>query len=609
MSSPSTLELQRRATWTDGGPTPSARHERPPAPRPAPRPHSARRERAGVAVGLVLIAVVYLVNLSGWPAFADDEGTYYSQAWAVQHLGTLAPYTYWYDHPPLGWLQLAAFTWLPDMLVPAGSSLLAGRIVAVGYAVATALLVYMLGRRLRLAVGWALAAMLFWALSPLTVFEGRQVLLDNVALPWLVGAFVLALNRGRHLGKHMLAGLCFGIAVLSKETMLIFGPALLVAVWQSAYRPTRSFAVLGFSILTTMTGAMYLAYAAVRRELFPGPDHVSLYEALRFQMADRPGSGFVLDADGPPSGAYDTLTSWLDADPYLLVCGVAAAVVALLVRRLRPIGVAVLTAVLVALRPDGYLPGMFVIAMLPFCSLAVAGLLDLVWKRARAVSAARTRMALTATLLLLVAAAAAAALSEWRYTYEVIWTRDDNSVHQQTLERVAATVPQESVLVVDNTMWNDLVDAGRDPDDVVWFYKVDSDTEVTATLGGDRYGVDYLLWSPRHMSEMGPIVQDAYDNSDVVWAIGSGQERVELRQVVAREDEELAQRSLERQDLALEGRAQERSLALPSQYDPDLTNAQVEGIRVDQETMTVPEIAEKYGTAPAVVTEILSGRG
>ena len=40
--------------------------------------------------------------------FFDDEGTYASQAWSVTHLRALAPYTYWYDHPPLGWLVLSA---------------------------------------------------------------------------------------------------------------------------------------------------------------------------------------------------------------------------------------------------------------------------------------------------------------------------------------------------------------------------------------------------------------------------------------------------------------------------------------------------------------------
>ena len=50
----------------------------------------------------------HAVGFTRSPMFFDDEGTYASQAWSVTHLRALAPYTYWYDHPPLGWLVLAA---------------------------------------------------------------------------------------------------------------------------------------------------------------------------------------------------------------------------------------------------------------------------------------------------------------------------------------------------------------------------------------------------------------------------------------------------------------------------------------------------------------------
>ena len=45
------------------------------------------------------------------PTLVDDEGTYTAQAWAIEHWHTLAHYTYWYDHPPIGWLVIAAWTW------------------------------------------------------------------------------------------------------------------------------------------------------------------------------------------------------------------------------------------------------------------------------------------------------------------------------------------------------------------------------------------------------------------------------------------------------------------------------------------------------------------
>lgn len=562
--------------------------------------------RALVGVSLLVIAVVYLVNISGWPEFTDDEGTYYSQAWAVQNLQALAPYTYWYDHPPVGWLQLAAFTWLPEALLGSGGALVAGRVVAVGYAVATALLVYMLARRLDMARGWALATMLVWALNPLSLYWGRQVLLDNVAMPWLVGAFVLAFNYKHHLGKHMLAGLCFAVAVLTKETTLIFAPALLLAVWQSSFRPTRKFAAVGFSVITALTGAMYLAYAAIRSELLPGDDHVSVFAAVQFQLSSRAGSGFILDPATADGGAYGTLLGWLDQDPYLLVGGMAAAVVALLVRRLRPIALVVVLAFLVALRPDGYLPGMYVVAVLPFCALALVGLVDLVWKRTHRLQRHALRVGAGAAVVGVAAVAGTVALDDHRGAYAVAFTADLTRVHGEALEAVRAEVPQDAVVVVDNSYWNDLVADGRDTDDVIWFYKVDSDPEITEAVGNYE-GIDYLLWTLESMKDMAPIVKAAYDSSDLVWTGGEGGERVELRKVVTaaeQEERDAAEASIARQDLAMELRALQLFFAAPSDYD-GLTNGQVEAIVSDSEGLSVAELADSYGTTTETVDEIL----
>ncbi len=583
-------------------PTPVA-----PSPRPrAPRLDAALLWRAAVGAGLLVVAVAYLVNISGWPEFSDDEGTYFSQAWAVQNLQALAPYTYWYDHPPIGWLQLAAFTWLPEALLGSGGALVAGRVVAVGYVVATALLVYMLARRLEMARGFALATMLLWALNPLSLYWGRQVLLDNVAMPWLVGAFVLALNYKHHLGKHMLAGLCFAVAVLTKETTLIFAPALLLAVWQSSYRPTRKFAAVGFSVITALTGAMYLAYAAIRSELLPGDDHVSVFAAVEFQLSAREGSGFIFDPATADGGAYGTLMGWLDQDPYLLVGGIAAAVMALLVRRLRPIALVVVLATLVALRPDGYLPGMYVITVLPFCALALVGLVDLTWKRTRRLQGDALRVGAGAAVVGVAAVAGTVALDDYRGAYAVAYTEDLTRVHGEALEAVSAEVPQDAVVVVDNSYWNDLVADGRDIDDVIWFYKVDSDPEITEAVG-DFEGIDYLLWTRESMGNLAPIVKEAYDSSDLVWAGGEGNERVELRKVVTEAEQEArdaAEASIARQDFALEMRALELYLAAPSDYD-GLTNGQVEAIVADSEELSPAELADNYDTTTETVTEIL----
>ena len=86
---------------------------------------------------LILTATLRLINLTGSPGRLDDEGTYMAQAYAVAEWGELAHYTYWYDHPPAGWLQLALWTMIsgPDF---GGNAVAAGRYLMVIVAVITA---------------------------------------------------------------------------------------------------------------------------------------------------------------------------------------------------------------------------------------------------------------------------------------------------------------------------------------------------------------------------------------------------------------------------------------------------------------------------------------
>ena len=144
-----------------------------------------------VAALLALVAVVLGTGIERYPALSDDEGTYVAQAWAVVAEGSLAHYTYWYDHPPLGWLQLAAAGWLLDPIL-SGPAVVEGRRLMLLPALVSCGMLYMLARRLGLARGFAAAAVLLFALSPLSVSFLRMVYLDNIALPWILAAFVLA---------------------------------------------------------------------------------------------------------------------------------------------------------------------------------------------------------------------------------------------------------------------------------------------------------------------------------------------------------------------------------------------------------------------------------
>ena len=134
------------------------------------------------------------VGMSRMPLPVDDEGTYMAQAWAVQVRHTLTPYTYWYDHPPVGWIQLAGWTFVTHAFSGSTLAVVAGRRIMLLYALVDAALLYLIARRLRLSRLWASVAVLAFALSPLAVDYQRMVYLDNLAMPWLLAAFALALD-------------------------------------------------------------------------------------------------------------------------------------------------------------------------------------------------------------------------------------------------------------------------------------------------------------------------------------------------------------------------------------------------------------------------------
>ena len=135
------------------------------------------------------------------PTLVDDEGTYTAQAWAIEHWHTLAHYTYWYDHPPVGWVQIAGWTWLTGAFERNGLSAMAGREAMAVAKVVSLGLVFLLARRVGMNRVFAAVAVVLFGLSPLAMEFSRSVYLDNVAVPWLLAAFVVATLAAAEPGR------------------------------------------------------------------------------------------------------------------------------------------------------------------------------------------------------------------------------------------------------------------------------------------------------------------------------------------------------------------------------------------------------------------------
>ncbi|HEY6647256.1 MAG TPA: DUF4397 domain-containing protein [Mycobacterium sp.] len=479
---------------------------------------------------LILTATLRLVNLTGSPARLDDEGTYMAQAYAVAEWGELAHYTYWYDHPPAGWLQLALWTVLsgPDF---GGNAVAAGRYLMVIVAVITAALLWALARRIEMSRWASAAAVAVFALSPLAISLSRTVYLDNLATAWVLCALVVLCSPRYRLSAMFGAATCFGIAVLTKETMLLLLPMFAWLVWTRTAPATRRYALAVFVAVFGVVVSTYVLTAVLRGELVPGPGHVSLWDGIRFQLRDRAAGGAL---DDPNSLNRQTVDQWLRLDPALPCLAGPIALAALFVKRLRPFAVGLVILIATILRP-GYLPAPFILAALPLIALLAAGTGEVVLRylfRTGAqplVGLRRFRVPALAAGALIVSIA----VSLWLPTYHRLIESDDDAAMRLAQHWIEQNVPKTDRLIVDDALWLDLIRDGRDRRNVVWAYKVDTDEQVQGWAPDGWTDYDWVVSRASLRVNMRPngVFADAVAHSQPAATFGSGVERVEVLRV------------------------------------------------------------------------------
>ncbi|MDU0367179.1 glycosyltransferase family 39 protein [Microbacterium sp. KSW4-17] len=499
-------------------------------------PHARRRvpawrSRLGDALWLLppllLGLLVNGANLGGSPQRIDDEGTYAAQAWSIGNLGELTHYTYWYDHPPLGWIQIAAWAGLTDAWNRYDVAVIAAREAMLVASAIAAVLLWFLVRRIGFARLTASVAVALFLLSPLAVQFHRQVYLDNIATAWLLAALLLAMSRRAQLAGYIGAAAAFGVAVLTKETYLLALPLVAWFMWRGADRTTRRYTLSVAAAVLGLIGLTYVALAAVKGEVMPAAGRVSLWDGLAFQLASREGSGSLFD---PESLMARTVGLWWQLDAVLIVTALAAAVAALLVRRLRPWAVTLLALTAFMFR-GGYLPVPYVIMLLPFATIVVAGMGQLAVEALRAHGVLRRLGGVAVASGLVVAVIAAGPL--WAAQLRGFLLADLDRPLRDAESWMTQNAPADSRMLVDDAMWVDLVRAGFERENVVWYYKADTDSDVQELAPDGWRDYDYVITtdSMRTFPTEFPTVRQAIENSAVVASFGEGAQKVEVRLV------------------------------------------------------------------------------
>ncbi|MEV1144653.1 glycosyltransferase family 39 protein [Micromonospora sp. NPDC049799] len=486
---------------------------------------------------LALVGAVHAVGMANFPGYVDDPGTYLSQAWAMRYEGELSPYSYFYDHAPAGWIQIAAWAALTNGFDRYDSAIAFGNECMLIARVVSAGLLYLLGRRLGFGRVPASVAVLLFGLSPLAVVYGRWTFLDNLVTPWLLLAFVLAYSPRRSIAAGIGAALAFGMAALTKETTLLLLPAFGWALLQNTDRRNRPQVLVTAAFAGILLMAMYPLFALFKGELLPGEGHNSLLGTAQWQLDGRASSGSVLDAG---SATHQQVLNWLQYDHWLPLLGLAAIPLALLVRRLRPAALALVIGWLVLVR-GGYVPFMHVINLLPWSALLVAGVIAALagspglvptgWLRRRAEQRFGYGFRVTLAGLLVLGLAGVAAV-HWTPELRRMMTVAEQPPLRSATEWVARNVPRDKTLVVHDAIWTDLVHHyGYDPRPVI-VYKLDTDPAVQATVKR----VDYLVvpdWYYRtaDAAEKYPTLMEARKHAVQVASFGTGDDRVRVLRV------------------------------------------------------------------------------
>jgi endo-1,4-beta-D-glucanase Y len=514
-------------------------------------------EGAWVALILLVAGLVHGINMFRFPYYESDEGTYMAQAWAVAENGALSHYTYWYDHAPIGWMQIALWAKLTGGFHTFGSTVDSGRALMLLLQLSSTLLLYKIARGLMRSVTVASIASLLFALSAYGLHYHRRVLLDNFAAFWLLAAIAPLAGERVTLRRVWFSAFAMAMSVLSKEVTVVLIPVLVYMVVVRTHSSHRWFATAGWIALTGSMISGYILLAVLKHELLPAPvlpdgskAHVSLIETLQFQAARGKDSG-IRDLD---SRFWTIARDWARDEPALTVPGtVAGALLLLLGWRFRMGVVLGGSTVLfwLFLGRGGEVLDFYLVPLLPILALNVAIVVGFLADGAQRIAARRHRYAGRAARILQVGAVAASVVVSFGgYTSPhlgladdsmVPWTANPTSAQREGVDWIQRNVAPDAKLVIDGSIWTDLQApaSGETPmTNAHWFWKVAQDPAIGGEVFHDRWqNIEYLVVTPqmiRDSQAMGfAIINDAIINSTPIERFDTGSWAIEIRWVHA----------------------------------------------------------------------------
>ena len=394
-----------------------------------------------------------------------DEGIYVAQAWWIVHYGHLGPYTYWYDHFPLGWAQIGLWQLVVGPIRFFDEAVLSARVFMGIILGGTTTLLYLLTERVTKSKASSLLSAIIFITSALTLTFGRMVLLDNLAIFWLLLSLLVLLREPTKLKNLMISSVCLALAILSKESILFVIPPYLFAVFYYNRKNTH----LGYSLLMNYVTLFFILsffplLALLKGELFLAPNQVSFFGTLAFQAGR--GTGLQFWAAG--SNFRQILSVWLSIDPVIICLGfTATALIPLLNISATAtfMSAATLFFMLFLIR-GGQVYDFYLIPILPLFALNISTVTNYL---ARKFQIKIIPVLFTVSIIIYVSA-----------TELYPFTTSATSTQLSAVQALK-NLPKNSVIIADNYAYLDIYLQGKNQ--IQWYQKIETDQSVQKSIG------------------------------------------------------------------------------------------------------------------------------
>jgi 4-amino-4-deoxy-L-arabinose transferase-like glycosyltransferase len=392
------------------------------------------------------------------------------------------------------------------------------------------------------AVGAFIAAFIY-NFSPLAVYYQRQVLLDNLMVFWvLLAIYLLARTEGRVV-TGLMAGLSFGISMVTKENAIFLAPALGYLVYRRARgRRNRRFVTSFWWIALAVPVVAYMLFAQLKNELFPTgmnfdrnnppADHVSLLYSIWWQLnrTAPPGHNVFLEL---------MRGSWLPKDRFLLLGGGLAVVAVLWLwsrdREGRP---GYLVTALLALGYAFYLArgsqllDFYVAPMVPILAMNVGVLCGHVANRLSVTERTTATAGLVAVALIVPGGYLLHHNIEGRLQFQDFYHLKLTDMQEQQIQYIRANIPTNARIIMDDDIWTALHDGRPQFPRAHSHFKASSDPDVRDKLfQSNWHNIDYVVMSNKMHQSMGAnnangreafILTAVDQHSQEVWHVEKG---------------------------------------------------------------------------------------